>query len=116
LLLQVGGTIKPAGEPVWAVPDSQWQRAHDIGAYGMSTPNPSHDGVCQAHSAGHYATESITTPDIHCQCNDPMKKTAAKSLAGLHDLAKKFWWRFTDSNRGPVDYDDILIAKFSQNP
>jgi hypothetical protein len=23
---------------------------------------------------------------------------------------KKIWWRFTDSNRGPVDYDSIALT------
>jgi hypothetical protein len=22
----------------------------------------------------------------------------------------EFWWRFTDSNRGPVDYDSIALT------
>jgi len=25
-------------------------------------------------------------------------------------LSFVFWWRFTDSNRGPVDYDSIALT------
>jgi len=30
----------------------------------------------------------------------------SKSLSRLDN----FWWRFTDSNRGPVDYDSIALT------
>ncbi len=25
-------------------------------------------------------------------------------------IQNKIWWRFTDSNRGPVDYDSIALT------
>ena len=49
------------------------------------------------------------------------KKKALGQLPGASDTAlayrrlqtvfvKEIWWRFTDSNRGPVDYDSIALT------
>jgi hypothetical protein len=35
------------------------------------------------------------------------KKLATFLVANFHWLV---WWRFTDSNRGPVDYDSIALT------
>ncbi len=40
------------------------------------------------------------------QKSHPKVAFASKCLSHL----EKFWWRFTDSNRGPVDYDSIALT------
>ena len=46
------------------------------------------------------------------QKRNPMKKTSRYVLGSseVNGYETSSWWRFTDSNRGPVDYDSIALT------
>lgn len=56
----------------------------------------------------------LSATDIRCDIGCKARKR--KSHPEVAFLSKclmhieKFWWRFTDSNRGPVDYDSIALT------
>ena len=48
----------------------------------------------------------MTCPKLAVCCSSsPRKSPCNVAIAGA-----LFWWRFTDSNRGPVDYDSIALT------
>jgi hypothetical protein len=50
---------------------------------------------------------------IGCQSTSRHSRVEAKKSHMLCEhvaLSTNFWWRFTDSNRGPVDYDSIALT------
>ena len=39
-----------------------------------------------------------------------IKQPVSIQAAGFLSFTGEIWWRFTDSNRGPVDYDSIALT------
>jgi hypothetical protein len=53
-----------------------------------------------------------TSPAVSRQCpaQRPKMKKATAQNTQVADFQRNSWWRFTDSNRGPVDYDSIALT------
>ena len=68
--------------------------------------------IAFANAGRRIALKASQFPLVTSAIEERIEKAPCYSIssngASIHKVCK--WWRFTDSNRGPVDYDSIALT------